>query len=471
MPTRKQLAAQLAALNAKIAKDVAAAQAEIDTTNATIAAANQPVVEEMPERLVGLPGNIPVPSMAAINQSIENNTLLPGVLKEGFTEGTNVPAEALKALNVKELPDILGWRIVTDANGTERLEVQTGIGESQTYGAAVGGNMPTPGGNTTGAGGAGGLTLVSTNVDPKTGAVIGYFSDGSSKVLTQGGLSKVETDAYAMLEDTFRNYGLESLVPIIKGYMQANLGTEQAALQLKQTKEYKTRFAGNQIRLAAGQNALSEAEYLNLENSYINTLAAYGLSGYFGKDRTSQVAGMANVIGGDVSATEFADRVNTVVTEVQQGDPRIKGMLKAYYNIDDADIVNYYLNPTKDNLAALKQKTLSAEIGAAGALQGLGVQKTTAEALAAQGVTQQQAIQGYKTVAEVLPTTTKLSDIYNEAGVGYNQAAAEAEVFGTTGAASAQRKRRQLAELEAAAFGGKSGRDENSLGKSLTGRF
>lgn len=339
-------------------------------------------------------------------------------------------------------------------------------------------------GDSTGEGGGGGsgttttttsgVTLVSTGVDPNTGATIGYFSDGSSKILTAGGLSKVETDAYALLEDTFRNYGLDSLVPKIKEFMQKNLGSEQAALQLKQTQEYKTRFAGNQIRLAAGQNVLSEAEYLNLENSYINTLSAYGLSGYFGKDRTSQVANMAKVIGGDVSATEFADRVSTVVNEVQKGDPMIKAQLKAYYNIDDADLVNYYLDPSKDNLAALKQKTLSAEIGAAGAAQGLGVQKTTAEALAAQGVTQAQAIQGYKTVAEVLPIGQKLSDIYGEAKVGYNQAMAEAETFGTTGAASAQRKRRQLAQLEEAAFSGRGGietQQGSSLQRSIQGSF
>ena len=306
------------------------------------------------------------------------------------------------------------------------------------------------------------ITLVSTSVDPTTGAVIGYFSDGSTKTLTAGGLSKTETDAYALLEQTFKNYGLDSLVPVIQDYMKKNLGSEQAALQLRQTEQYKTRFAGNTIRLAAGQNALTEAEYLNLENSYIETLNAYGLKNYFGTDRTSQIANMAKVIGGDVAAPEFASRVSTVIDRVQNADPIIKAQLKAFYNIDDADLVKYYLNPDQ-NLAALKQKTLTAEIGAAAVAQGLEVQKTSAEALAAQGVTQQQAQQGYKTVAEVLPTATKLSGIYGENKLDYGQAEAEADVFGTTGAASAQRKRRQMAALESAAFSGRSGVDLENI--------
>ena len=316
--------------------------------------------------------------------------------------------------------------------------------------------------NTTGTGLTGtkstSKSLVSTNVDPNTGAVVGYFSDGSQQTLTAGGLSKTETDAYALLEQTFKNYGLDSLVPVIQDYMKKNLGSEQAALQLRQTEQYKTRFAGNQIRLAQGQNALSESAYLTLENEYLDTLNAYGLKNFFGTDRTSQIANMAKVIGGDISSPEFTSRVSTVVDRVKNADPAIKGQLKAYYNIDDADLIKYYLNPDQ-NLAELKKKTLTAEIGAAGANQGLTVGETAARALGEQGVTQAQAQQGYKTVAEVLPTASKLGDIYASNQLNYGQAEAEADVFGTSGAASAQRKRKQMAALESAAFSGRSGVD------------
>ena len=108
-------------------------------------------------------------------------------------------------------------------------------------------------------------------------------------------------------------------------------------------------------------------------------------------------------------------------------------------------------------MAELKKKTLTAEIGAAGYNQGLTVGESAARALGEQGVTQQQAQQGYKTVAEVLPTATKLADIYAANELKYGQA--EAEVFGTSGAASAQRKRKQMAALESAAFSGRSGVD------------
>ena len=362
-----------------------------------------------------------------------------------------------------------------DASGKPILytNVSTSGGGFASGGGSSGGSGSGSGSSgSTGAGGAN-LTLVSTGTDPVTNATIGYFSDGSQKILTPGGVSQVQSDAYALLEDAFKNYGLDSLVPVIEGYMKANLGSQQAALQLKQTQQYKDRFAGNQARLSAGMNALSESEYLALENSYNTTLEAYGLSGFFGTDRASQVAGLAKVIGSGVSATEFTDRVSTVVDRVMNADPNIKKTIQQFYNLTDADLVKYYLDPSKDSLAALKLKTTAAEIGTAATEQGLTTGVTSATALAQAGVTQAQAQKGYTTIAEVLPEAQKLSSIYGEAKIGYNQATAESEVFNTAGGASAARKRKQLADLETQAFQGKSGINQqaNPLGKGLQGSF
>jgi hypothetical protein len=80
---------------------------------------------------------------------------------------------------------------------------------------------------------------------------------------------------------------------------------------------------------------------------------------------------------------------------------------------------------------------------------------TSAESLAKFGVDLATARKGYSTISEVLPTATKLSQIYKEDKVDYNQQVAEQEVF--KGLASAQRKRTQLAEKEIASFQGSAG--------------
>ncbi len=313
-------------------------------------------------------------------------------------------------------------------------------------------------------------TLVSTETDAY-GNVIGVYSDGTTKTLIASGnkyKSTVDVDAYTLLESTFRDYGLEELVPEIKKFMEAGLGKNQAAVELRKTTAYINRFRGNEIRRAAGLNVIDESTYLELENSYNETLRAYGLQGYFGVDRKVSQAKMADIIGNDISATEFKDRIDTVVTRVNNSDPNIKTTLKRFYNITDDDLVKYFLNP-KENLPKLQEKVLSAEIGSEAIKQNLLTDAASATALAQLGITKEEARKGYEGIAAALPTATKLGQIYDEEGITYTQKTAEEEVFGQL--ESAKRKRLRLAEKEVGSFGGASGLARGALGRGNSSAF
>jgi hypothetical protein len=275
-------------------------------------------------------------------------------------------------------------------------------------------------------------------------------------------------DAFQLLKDTFSQYGLEELASTIEGYMKDDIGPNQATLLLKQTPAYLKRFAGNETRKKAGLNVLSEAEYLSLENSYSETLKAYGQAGYFGTDRASRQAKLAQAIGADISAVEFKDRISTVVDRVNNADPAVKSTLRSFYKITDEDLVGYFLDP-KENLPRLKEKVTSAEIGTAASAQGLATSMASAEELAKYGVDLETAKQGYATIADVLPTTQKLSSIYKEEGTDYTQQTAEQEVF--KGLASAQRARTRLSEKEIASFKGQAGLGQGALRKGSAGAF
>jgi len=266
---------------------------------------------------------------------------------------------------------------------------------------------------------------------------------------------KANKDAYAILEDTLNSYGLNSLASVIKGYMLSGLGPEQAKLQIKQEPAYKARFKGNELRLASGLNALSEAEYLGLEDTYSQVMKQYGLGDYFGKTREARQTKLADVIGGDISAVELKSRISTVVDRVNNADPAIKAQLKEFYpGITETDLVKYFLDP-KETLPQLQEKVTSAEIGAAATGQGLKTSMTSASDLARYGIDRATAVKGYSTIGGILPEATKLSDIYGEANINYTQKTAEEEVF--KGNASAERKRKQLAALESAQFSGSAG--------------
>jgi hypothetical protein len=262
--------------------------------------------------------------------------------------------------------------------------------------------------------------------------------------------------AYDILYSEFAQYGLSSLIEPLKNLIVTGASPAEFTIKLRETPAYKQRFAGNAQRIANGLAAIDEATYLTKEDSYQNLMRNYGLPDtYWKKDAMGTQEGFTKLIANDVSSVELENRLQTAQNRVVNANPEIAYALKAFYpDITKGDILAYALDP-KNALENIQRKVTAAEIGGAALSQGLSTSLGAAEGLAAYGITKDQAQQGYQTVAGVLPRATELADIYGQQP--YNQQTAEAEVFGTAGAAEAKKRREKLVSLEQAQFSGSSG--------------
>jgi hypothetical protein len=267
---------------------------------------------------------------------------------------------------------------------------------------------------------------------------------------------------YATMADRFNKYGLTGLASKIKELAIAGATEATITLQLMETPEYQQRFAANADRIKKGLAALTPAEYVNVEDSYRQVLRAYGLK-QFDND-----AYVRQFIANDMSPTELSNRVVTAVQRVQNADPALINQLKQYYNIGATDMVAYVLDP-EQQFQKIERQIAASEIGVAAGRQGLQAGVSVAEQLAAQGVTEAEARKGYSTIADILPTSEKLSDIYGTTLEEYRQDEAEQEVFNSL--ASAQRKRQRLTAREVAAFSGSSGINKTSLTVPSVGQY
>jgi hypothetical protein len=267
---------------------------------------------------------------------------------------------------------------------------------------------------------------------------------------------------YSSMADRFNKYGLTGLANKIKELAIAGATEATITLQLQETPEYQQRFAANADRLKKGLAVLTPAEYVNVEDSYRQVLRAYGLK-QFDND-----AYVKQFIANDMSPTELSNRVVTAVQRVQNADPAIVAQLKQYYGIGAPDMVAYVLDP-QQQFQKIERQIAASEIGVAAGRQGLTAGVSVAEQLAAQGVTEAEARKGYATIADILPTAEKLSDIYGTTLDEYRQAEGEQEVFNSL--ASAQRKRQKLTAREIAAFSGSSGTNKTSLTTSSVGQY
>lgn len=294
-----------------------------------------------------------------------------------------------------------------------------------------------------------------------------FDAQQAKKIAEEAALNQ-KRDAFALIEATMRSYGfteseLKELIDYIQaGLLNPSLGANQMVLQLRQLPSYKARFAGNEERRARGLNTLDEADYLRQENAYAETFRQYGLQRFVTRGQ------FANLIGNDISNTELNKRVMLGVNRLQNADPAVLSQLRKYYNINDADILSYVLNP-KEVLPELEAKTTQAEIGATAAQFGLNADLARAKGLQQYGVNLQEARTGYEKIASILPRTTTLADIYKQAGIDYTQTTAEEEEF--KGLASAKRARERLKELEIGSFSGQSGLARTGLTTNTGGTF
>ena len=306
-----------------------------------------------------------------------------------------------------------------------------------------------------------------------------YGDGGKAGGAVEGGTSAAEEaekrrregqSAYTLLLEEFNRYGLGALVEPLKGFIIEGLSPAEFTLKLRDTDAYRKRFGANQTRIAKGLRALSEAEYIGLEDQYQNIMRQYGLpASYYTRGDLGRQEGFEKFIGGDVSAAELEDRIQTAQNRVINAAPEIATTLKSFYpDITNGDILAYALDPDRA-ITEIRRKVTAAEIGGAATMAGLAADRARAEELGRFGVTGEAARQGFRAVAEVAPRGGQLAEFYRQ--TPYTQTTAEQEVFGLTGAVEAGRQRRKLTELETAAFSGQAGAAGGALARDRAGAF
>lgn len=246
------------------------------------------------------------------------------------------------------------------------------------------------------------------------------------------------------------------MVSPLKGLIETGISPSEFTIKLRETDSYKQRFGANQARIAKGLRALSEAEYIQLEDQYQDVMRRYGLpENYYTRGDLGRQEGFEKFLAGDVSPVELEDRIQTAQKRVINSNPEVLASLRSFYpDITNSDILAYTLDP-KNAIEQIKRKVTAAEIGGAAMQAGLQTGLPRAEELAAAGITKDVAQQGFRTVADVAPRGGQLAEIYKQSP--YTQQTAETEVFGLAGSTEAAKQRRKLTQLETAAFGGSAG--------------
>lgn len=275
------------------------------------------------------------------------------------------------------------------------------------------------------------------------------------------GMTAEQQSAYDLLKNMFTAYGLPAdgdILDVLKKAAIAGDSADLVQVQLQGTESWKKRFAGNEVRRKAGLNVLSVSEYLAQENQYATVMRNAGVPVGFYDDNSD----FANFIGASISPAEIQERVNLAMDIVNREDPNVMNEL-AKRGMSVGQVVAHALDPERA-APLIKRDLNSTLIGAAAARAGISTGVSYADSLAARGIQEREAQQGFGQVATISQSSSKLGNIY---GVDYSQDDALAEVFDNS--TDATKKRERLTSQERANFGGSSNYGVNKT--STAGQF
>lgn len=298
-----------------------------------------------------------------------------------------------------------------------------------------------------------GVTDISQFINENPGVTVG--TPAPPVASNVGGLSTNPDSGRAILQSILRAAGLES--PELNQYItdlvtqggtvsdwQARLNADLYDTSTVPGKVVAQRYPELGQRISNGYSPGSVAEAL----AYRTTAAQYARA----EGLPSDLLDPGKLYANNVSLSEVQSRLHDVYRAVSDASPDVVAQLHDYYGLTPAQIAANSLDPTKAEADLLRQFH-AGEIGAAAGRTGFGaVSGADAEQLARQGVTADQAQQGFGNLAAQRGLFTALPGSGEDT---IDQGTQIAATFSNSQAAAERIRRRKEARL--AAFGGGGG--------------
>ena len=177
----------------------------------------------------------------------------------------------------------------------------------------------------------------------------------------------------------FSAYGLESLAPFINTRIMADVSEEMLLLELYDRPEYQQRFPG-MASLRKKSRTITEKEYMDIEKAMTQTARFFDLpKGFYDGPED-----FGNLIGAEVSAKEFQDRLQIGQDLSRTLNPSVKQQLIDFYGVGEGDLTAFVLDADKA-LPLIQKQAKAAQfvgIGRAAGFELRGITSGQAENIA-----------------------------------------------------------------------------------------
>ena len=242
---------------------------------------------------------------------------------------------------------------------------------------------------------------VTNTIKNTDGSVTTVYSDGS---YTQSAapVTGVGQSARDIVNTFLKDAGMAALTDQVWSQWTSGTTAPQIIDYVRSTPEYAARFPAMAALNKSGRN-ISEATYIAKEQADVDLMKQYGLDmNVFG---TPQYLG--SLIENNVNQVDLQGRLNALQNTVLSKDSNILKYAQDTYGLTTGDLMSWAMAP-QETLASIQQKAQAMQIGGAAVQAGFAgtgpngeITQQQAQDLAAQGVTQAQAQQGFVNLGQM----------------------------------------------------------------------
>jgi hypothetical protein len=324
------------------------------------------------------------------------------------------------------------------------------------------------GGNNGNGGSTRGLTQA--DIDAAVAKAVAGATAANNAMIAQ---MKAEADAAKLatkqkasdkLTALFSAYGLETLAPFINTRIMADVSEEMLLLELYDRPEYQKRFPG-MSSLRKKSRTITEKEYMDIEKAMTQTARFFDLpKGFY--DNPDD---FGKLIGAEVSAKEYQDRLQVGQDLSRTLNPSVKQQLIDFYGVGEGDLTAFVLDADKA-LPLIQKQAKAAQfvgIGRAAGFELRGITSGQAENIAGTEsyakLSERELAQALGQAGQLRRTQKRLSGIE---GQDYSEQEALSAVI--EGSPQALLASQQRAQREGARFSARGGVTGASLRSTAT---
>ena len=308
-----------------------------------------------------------------------------------------------------------------------------------------------------------------TAVDPNAGLMAYLQSQAAAAEARAAALAQQQREAAsAFLQTQLKSFGLDGMAGAIDSLIaEWGSNTDVISLKLKETTQYKDRFAGLLGLQTRGiTDVQNEAQYLQLETSYRQVFRDAGLTSFLGTAGSKQEqTAIADIVGKySLSVNEVQSRVADSQRVAANTPQTVKDAFMQYYGVDTTQLVAYSLDParTSDIINRQANAALAGGIAAANGMKlGAGVADQIANMAGTQDINQGQLASDMVNASLLRDNAVKLASI--EGSTLSDDTAVQASLNLD---AAARKKVDTLQSRERARFGGSSAFGKGSLSRN-----